>query len=156
MKEPAPLHLDDLDDSPVPHRVKMSGHGKNLVDYVLDLIDKVPEEELRRSVAEGRFQLADGTVLTAESRLEFGQELLVRVPRVVADDPFLPPPKKPLPFLYFDSDLLAVDKAPGLLSYPLGPRRVSALTIATRQLDARGEPSELRPLHRIDLETSGV
>ena len=52
--------------------------------------------------------------------------------------------------------MLGVDKAPGLLSYPIGPRRVSALAIARRQLETMGEDDELRPLHRLDRETSGV
>lgn len=156
MTSPSELDLDDLEDSPVPHRVRMSGHGKPLLEYVLALLEKLPEAEIREAVREGRFRRDDGSVVAASSVLRFDETLHVELDRAVADDPFLPPPKRPLPILFEDAHLIAVDKPPGLLSYPIGPRRVSALTIVERQLAARGEPTELRPLHRIDRETSGV
>jgi len=151
-----PLRLDELEDAPVPHKVRMSGHEQNLLDYVLGLLTKIPEGEVRQAVSDGRFRDESGVVLQADSVLRFGQILQVELERAVADDPFLPPPKRALDFLFEDAHLLAVDKRPGLLSYTIGPRRISALSIARRQLEVRGLDNELRPLHRIDRETSGV
>lgn len=156
MDHEAQLDLTDLEDSPVPHRVRMAGHGVALLDYLLTLLTKIPADEVRKAVGEGRFSDGEGRPLQADSQLRFDQTILVQLERAVADDPFLPPPLRPLPILLEDEHLLAVDKPPGLLSYPIGPRRVSALSIARKQLEARGVASELRPLHRIDRETSGV
>lgn len=152
----AVLRLDELEDAPVPHKVRISGNTRPLLDYVLGLLKKIPEDEVRRAVGEGRFSDDEGGVLAADSVLRPGQVIHVQLERAVADDPFLPPPKRALNFLYEDEHLIAVDKPPGLLSYPIGPRRLSALSIARRQLEVRGGESELRPLHRIDRETSGV
>jgi len=150
------LRLDELEDAPVPHRVRLSGNERRLLDYVLGLLKKVPEREVRCAVDEGRFMDDQGAVLSADSVVRPGQVIHVQLERAVADDPFLPPPKRALNFLYEDEHFIAVDKPPGLLSYPIGPRRLSALSIARRQLEVRGGDSELRPLHRIDRETSGV
>ena len=152
----AVLRLDELEDAPVPHKVRLSGNTRPLLDYVLGLLKKIPEREVRCAVDEGRFSDDEGAVLSADSVLRSGQVIHVQLERAVADDPFLPPPKRALNFLFEDEHLIAVDKPPGLLSYPIGPRRLSALSIARRQLEVRGEHSELRPLHRIDRETSGV
>ena len=150
------LRLDELEDAPVPHKVRMSGDKKKLLDYVLQLLTKLPEDEVRLAVREGRFIEEDGTSLRADSVLRFGQVIHVRLERAVADDPFLPVPKRRLPILFEDESLIGVNKPPGLLSYPIGPRRLSALSIVRRQLQVRGCEDELRPLHRIDRETSGV
>lgn len=58
--------------------------------------------------------------------------------------------------LHLDQHLLVVDKPAGLLSHPLGPQKVAALSMARAQLERRGQSGELRPLHRLDRETSGV
>ena len=134
----------------------MSGDKKPLLDYVLGLLTRVPPDEVRLAVAAGRFLDDEGEVLSEDSELRFGQLLHVQLDRAVAEDPFLPPPKRGLEFLFEDEQLIAVDKPAGLLSYPIGPRRLSALSIVRRQLQARGGASELRPLHRIDRETSGL
>jgi len=150
------LRLDELEGAPVPHKVRMSGHEQTLLDYVLALLTKIPEDEVRCAVAEGRFLDEGGAVLQEDSVLRFAQVIQVQLERAVADDPFLPTPKRALRFIFEDEHLIVVDKPPGLLSYPIGPRRLSALSIARRQLELRGLDGELRPLHRIDRETSGL
>lgn len=104
----------------------------------------------------GRYRLKDGPVLTADCIVQADTTLLVDMPARPDDDAFLPAPTGPMPVLLLDEHLLVVDKPPGLLSYPMGPRKIAALSIAERQLHAAGEDPELRPLHRIDRETSGV
>ena len=146
----------DLVDRPIPHRVRRHGEGMTLLDYLELTFPKAPPEDLRQGVAEGRFSLKDGPVLGASSRLREGMTLLAEVPAKSDDDPFLPAPTGPLPVLFEDEDLYVIDKPPGLLSYPLGARKIAALSVAERQLEGDGLPVELRPLHRIDRETSGV
>jgi len=127
-----------------------------LLDYLLDLLHKLPGDEVRSAISQGRFRLADGATLYGDSLLHAGQLLLADVPGQSPDDPFLPPPPERLDELFCDQHLLAVVKPAGLLCHPMGTQKVAALSIAARQLQERGEPSELRPLHRIDRETSGI
>jgi len=140
---------------PVRHRVRSTGHGEALLAYLTELIP-VSEDEVRAAIRQGRFRLEDGAVLVAESRLTAGQVILADVPDRSPVDPFLPPPPEFLVELYRDKYILAVDKPPGLLCHPMGTTRLSALSLAQDQLQRAGQPTELRPLHRLDRETSGV
>ena len=148
--------MHSLHDNPISHRVRAGGEGVALLDYLLDLLSKLPDHEVRTAVDEGRFRLAGGDVLLGNSLLHAGQLLLADVPGRSPDDPFLPPPPERLDELFCDEHLLAVIKPAGLLCHPMGTQKVAALSIAARQLLERGEPGELRPLHRIDRETSGI
>ncbi len=154
---PTPDPLLPLEDQPVPHRVRRAGDGVELLPYVLQTFTTADPAALRVAVDEGRFWLApDGPVLTATSRLEAGAILLARVPAQVVADPWLPPPPRTLSIIYKDDDLLVADKPAGLLSYPMGPRKIAALSIVERQLMGAMERWELRPSHRLDRETSGL
>ncbi len=128
----------------------------SLLDYLLATFSSVPPEDLRRSVEEGRFQLQGGDVLEAHSTLHAGQTILASVPHRGVEDPWLPPPPSSLDVLVLDKDIVIVDKPPGLLSYPLGPRRASVLSVFAAQLAREGADNELRPAHRLDRETSGA
>jgi 23S rRNA pseudouridine1911/1915/1917 synthase len=148
--------MQDLADNPVSHRVRVSGEGRPLLDYLLELLHKIPGDEVREAIAEGRFRIGQGPSLTADSILGAGQLLLADVPGRNPIDPFLPPPPQRLDELFRDEHLLAVCKPAGLLCHPMGTHKVAALSIAARQLQEDGEATELRPLHRLDRETSGV
>ncbi len=147
---------EELRNGPIPHRVRKAGEGRRLLDYVLDTFPAVAHDELVQAVHDGRFRLLDGVALGPDSILGPGQTLLADVLAPVPEDPFAYPPPARLTEILRDPWLLAVDKPPSLLCYPLGPRRIAALTLAERALDQDGEPTELRPLHRLDRETSGV
>jgi len=148
--------MRELEDNPVSHRVRVSGEGRPLLDYLLELLPKLPASEVREAVAEGRFRIDQGPSLAADSILSAGQLLLADVPGRNPTDPFLPPPPRRLEELFRDEHLLAVCKPAGLLCHPMGTLKVAALSIAARQLQEDGEAPELRPLHRLDRETSGV
>ncbi len=130
--------------------------GLSLIEYVQRVKPSIVEADLRQHIADGRYRVRDGPVLTAEDIVQANTTLLVDLPAKPDDDAFLPTPTGPLPVLLLDPHLLVIDKPPGLLSYPMGPRKIAALSLAGRQLEAAGLDSELRPLHRIDRETSGV
>ncbi len=155
MSEPTPA-MKRLLEEPVPHRVRAHGEGMGLRDYLLKTFSSVPAEELTASIEAGRFARPDGTVLRADSVLRAGTTFLARVPDRTVVDPWLPPPPDELPLLHLDEHLVAIDKPAGLLAYPMGVRRISALSILQRQLRDGGQPHELRPAHRLDMQTSGV
>lgn len=145
-----------LSELPVPHRVRPSGHGRPVLDYLLETFPALAEADVLQAISEGRVRLAEGPGLDAGSLLEKGQVLLTRIPVAVAEDPFLPTPEGPLHLVWLDEQMVVVDKPAGLLSCPAGPRMVCALTILERQLQSMGEQWELRPAHRLDRETSGL
>lgn len=146
-----------LADHPIPHRVKRSAEGKLLREYLHEVVPKRDRDGIDAAIAEGRFRWrGEDTPLTADAPMRPGETLLADVPDITPDDPFLPPPPEVLTELLRDEGLLVIDKPPGLLSYPLGPRKIAAQSIAQRQLAADGIEDPLRPLHRIDRETSGI
>ena len=155
MPEPTPA-MKSLLAEPVPHRVRAHGEGAALLDYLVCTFSSVPSEELAASIEAGLFRLQGGEVLAADSVLTAGTTFLATVPDRTVQDPWLPPPPDDLPLLFCDEHLVAIDKPAGLLAYPMGVRRVSALTILRHQLRRAGQPEELRPAHRLDRETTGV
>lgn len=149
--------VSGLRDHPIPHRVKRSADGKTLRDYLREVVPPRDRDGIDEAIAEGRFRWRGEDVpLGPDALMRPGETLLADVPDITPDDPFLPPPPDVLPELLRDEGLLVIDKPPGLLSYPLGPRKVAAQSIAQLQLAADGIDDPLRPLHRIDRETSGI
>lgn len=149
--------MRDLKDHPIPHRVKRSGEGMRLDAYLLQVVPKATQTGVAEAIAEGRFSWrGEDAPLGPDARMLAGETLMADVPDMTPADPFLPVTTEPLPVLYCDEHLYVVNKRAGLLSYPLGPRKVAARSLGELQLSAAGEAPELRPLHRIDRETSGV
>ena len=149
--------MRDLRDHPIPHRVRRSGEGQVLVDYLLEVVPRSDRANVEQAIAEGRFHWrGEEEALAADAPMRPGETLLADVPDITPDDPFLPPPPDRVPELLRDEGLLVIDKPAGLLCYPLGPRKVAAQSIAQLQLAEDGIEGKLRPLHRIDRETSGI
>lgn len=72
----------------------------------------------------------------------------------------LEPEDIPLDIIYEDDDLIAVNKAAGLVVHP-GPGNwsstfVNALLYHCKQIEAYGDPSRPGIVHRLDKETSGL
>ena len=151
-----PTALQQLLASPVAHKVRARGDGVGLLAYLLRTFSALDEAQIRRAVDEGRFRMMDGATLGPDDLLSEGDTLLGDVPHRQPEDPFALPLPERLAYVYRDAHLLAGNKPPGLLSYPLGPRKVAAQSWARLQLEEAGEPGELRPLHRIDRETTGI
>lgn len=149
-----PPWLRDLLGGPVRHRVRDRGEGLTVAAYVGLIAPHVDDAELRDGLSVGGVR-RDGEPLAIDDILCAGDSLELDLP-LPADDPFLPTPLLPLPVLVDDADLFVVNKPAGLLAYPVGGRRVAALSIAERQLRRGDEVVEVRPLHRLDRETSGI
>ena len=69
----------------------------------------------------------------------------------------LAPVRMDLAVAYEDADLLAVDKPPFLLVHPTSPHHTATLAHGVaNHLARQGIRSKVRPLHRIDRDTSGL
>ena len=146
-----------LRDRPIPHRVKRDGDGQRLDEYLLRVVPRTTPEEVAEAIAAGRFRWrGDEEPLAADAVMVAGETLMADVPDMTPADPFLPTPSDAPDVLFHDEALFVVNKPAGQLCYPLGPRKVAAQSLAEAWLEAQGESPELRPLHRIDRETSGV
>ncbi len=114
-----------------------------------------------------RQRLANGLVLRNGAPALSGAETLLPgdVIEVLAvpprPDAFLPPGlgEPPMPVLYADDDLIAVDKPSGLLSVATERERSSTVIRLMREWllgDGRDGSLELHTAHRLDREASGV
>ena len=139
----------------------------------LDLVLDAPGERIDKALAEARPELSrtrwqrlieDGLVtvagepVKASLRLEGGERVQVVLPEVKESD--LKAQKIPLEILYEDDDMLAVNKAAGMVVHPAPGHSEGTLVNAVLGYypDLEGVGGERRPgiVHRLDKETSGI
>lgn len=73
------------------------------------------------------------------------------------EEPGLEPVPMELQIVHEDRDLLVVDKPAGLLVHPISPRHTRTLAHGvTHHLLAQGIRAKVRPVHRLDRDTSGL
>jgi len=113
---------------------------------------------LSRSRFDSLSVLLDGRPAKAATRLRGGEELEWTVPEPVPAAPV--PQDLPLAVLYEDRDLIAVNKAAGVVVHPAAGNRDGTLVNALLHhvKDLGGVGGELRPgiVHRLDKDTTGV
>lgn len=121
--------------------------------------DAVPvsRSRLQKLMEDGRV-LGDGKPLLRSAKLAPGTSIQLRLPEPVPLD--LVPENIPLDVLYEDSDLIVVNKPPGLTVHPSETQRTGTLVHALlyHVKDLSGIGGTLRPgiVHRIDKDTSGA
>jgi 23S rRNA pseudouridine1911/1915/1917 synthase len=82
---------------------------------------------------------------------------LLRVRLAAPEEPGLAPVEMELAIAYQDDDLLVVDKPPFLLVHPTAPHHTRTLAHGVAHHLARaGAPGRVRPVHRLDRDTSGL
>jgi RluA family pseudouridine synthase len=143
--------------------VPLDRAGLELDEFLCLQFPGCPKGIMRRVIRDGRV-LVDGTIAQPSQRLRPEQVLLVDL-----DDLNLPDeptgPAVELPVLHEEPDWLAVDKPPGIAVEPERWERARS-TVAGALLRVARERSgsapggavdqRLRPVHRLDKETSGV
>jgi len=121
--------------------------GHTLADYLVALARFFAAIKLQEAVEAGRFQSGDRT-LHAQDILHEGEDLCYLRP------PWAEPPVPgPIDVIFEDEELLIVDKPAGIPITPVGLFYEHSLLHLLRSGPERGAIS---PLHRLDLETSGV
>jgi 23S rRNA pseudouridine1911/1915/1917 synthase len=88
-------------------------------------------------------------------RVRAGDRVRVRVSE--AEAPELTPVEMPLTVVHEDDTLMVLDKPPFLLVHPIGREGVPTLAHGVaHHLASHGVQSRVRPLHRLDRDTSGL
>ncbi len=92
-----------------------------------------------------------------QRRVRPGDIVAARVGDLPRAEGGLPPVEMDLSILYEDSEVLALDKPAGLLVHPISPRHTRTLAHGVAfHLQSRGISGPVRPVHRLDRDTSGA
>ena len=132
--------------------------GESRVDQYLAALDLgITRSRLRQLIVDGQVKV-NGAQVKPAHRVREGDHLLVTVPQprpsgVEAQD-------IPIPVIYQDSDLVVVEKPPGLSVHPGPghPDRTLVNGLLALCPDIKGIGGEIRPgiVHRLDKDTSGL
>jgi 23S rRNA pseudouridine1911/1915/1917 synthase len=131
--------------------------GTRLDLFLVSACSDLSRSRIQKLIEEGAVRVA-GRLAKRSHTVRAGEEVAVEVPE--PKPTMLEPEAIPLSVLYEDSDLLAIDKPPGLVVHPspghASGTLVNALLHHVR--DLAGVGGELRPgiVHRLDRDTSGV
>jgi 23S rRNA pseudouridine1911/1915/1917 synthase len=140
---------------PIDHTVTAEQSGRTVPALLRELLPETSWSRAKELVRSGRVRVDGSMVPDPATRVEAGSRIELR-----PDGPSLP--RGPLPpdaVVYFDADLVVVDKPAGLMTVPFAGERDTLVTL-TRTLLARregaGRGPALRAVQRLDKETSGL
>jgi 23S rRNA pseudouridine1911/1915/1917 synthase len=149
----------DGDDEEVHELVVDAAHAGGRLDAVIAAaIAGVSRTQVQRLIEAGHVELGGAVVTKANTRVEAGDAIEVRVP---APEPLevLPEPI-PLVVLFEDAELIVIDKPAGLVVHPAPGHAsgtlVNALLYHCKDLSGIGGVARPGIVHRLDKGTSGV
>lgn len=131
--------------------------GARLDVFLTSVLGGHSRSSIQRLIKDGHVQV-DGRLSKANQPMKTGQTVLVQLP-----DPVDATPQAealPLPIVYQDSELIVVDKPPGMVVHPAAGHQSGTLVNALLHHvdDLSGIGGEKRPgiVHRLDRGTSGL
>jgi 23S rRNA pseudouridine1911/1915/1917 synthase len=132
--------------------------GERLDHFLATRLPEVTRGSIRRLLERTRQISIDGARATRGMRLAAGQRVEVRA---WPDERPIPQPELAIPLIATTSELIVIDKPPGIPSHPLipGERDTVANALVARFpecVDASASPREAGLVHRLDRCTSGV
>jgi 23S rRNA pseudouridine1911/1915/1917 synthase len=137
--------------------VDSESEGQRLDVFLSDLLGSLSRSYLKKLIDE-KHVLVDGRSVRASHKVKAGAQVEVREPPPV--DPRPLPEHRPLAVLFEDSDILVIDKPPGLVVHPAPGNPdgtlVNALLHHCRDLSGIGGVKRPGIVHRLDRDTSGV
>jgi 23S rRNA pseudouridine1911/1915/1917 synthase len=139
---------------PIVYRVKPEDHGKAL-RVILRKRMGLSRRLVSRLKKTDQGILVNGRSAWTSDEVSAGDIVEVRMPAETSEH-ILPQPM-PVSILHEDSDLLVVDKPPGLVVHPTRGHYVNTLANAVAHYwREQGKSHRFRPVHRLDQDTSGV
>ena len=132
--------------------------GQRLDLFLVGVLPEQSRSAIQRLIKDGRVQVGDTRQMRPNTAVRPGEQVTIEIPR--------PAPAKaeaealPVPIVYEDSDLLVVDKPPGMVVHPAAGHSHGTLVNALlhHAHDLSGIGGEERPgiVHRLDRGTSGL
>lgn len=131
--------------------------GARLDVFLTSVLGGHSRSSIQRLIKDGHVQV-DGRSSRANQPMKAGQTVLVELPEPVDATPQAE--ALPLPIVYQDSELIVVDKPPGMVVHPAAGHQSGTLVNALLHHvdDLSGIGGEKRPgiVHRLDRGTSGL
>lgn len=134
-----------------------SGGGR--LDHVLvDELGDLSRNRIQRLIRQGRVRVDGQAVQKTGFKLEGGEQVEIRIPPPAPST--LVPEALPLDVIYEDSNLLVVNKEPGMVVHPSAGHESGTMVhaVLAHAPDLRGVGEVRRPgvVHRLDKDTSGL
>jgi 23S rRNA pseudouridine1911/1915/1917 synthase len=134
-----------------------AGLGSWTPSETAEEFSSISRSQIKKWIEDGRVSL-DGAPAKANSKIQTGSKIRIELPK---PEPLaLVPEDRPLEILFEDSDLLVVNKPPGLTVHPSSTQKEGTLVHALLHhiKDLSGIGGVLRPgiVHRLDKDTSGA
>jgi 23S rRNA pseudouridine1911/1915/1917 synthase len=156
--------VNDSDTPSLPSRpvnltitVDSESEGQRLDVFLSGVLGSLSRSYIKKLIDE-KHVLVDGRSVRASYKVKGGAQVEVREPPPV--DPRPLPEPRPLSVLFEDSDILVIDKPPGLVVHPAPGNPdgtlVNALLHHCRDLSGIGGVKRPGIVHRLDRDTSGV
>jgi 23S rRNA pseudouridine1911/1915/1917 synthase len=156
--------VNDSDTPSLPSRpvnltitVDSESEGQRLDVFLSGVLGSLSRSYIKKLIDE-KHVLVDGRSVRASHKVKGGAQVEVREPPPV--DPRPLPEPRPLSVLFEDSDLLVIDKPPGLVVHPAPGNPdgtlVNALLHHCQDLSGIGGVKRPGIVHRLDRDTSGV
>ncbi len=138
-------------------RVTVDQAGQRLDRWLATRLEQLSRARLQQLIAAGSVTV-DGRPAAAAAKTRLGQEVVVEIAPEPDQTP--QPEALPLEILYEDSDLLVINKPPGMVVHPApghpAGTLVNALLHYSGKLAAVGSCERPGIVHRLDKDTSGL
>jgi RluA family pseudouridine synthase len=135
------------------HVVTAEEAGRTVQEILIDTL-RVSRRMIQRLTRSDGIRL-DRHSTHLQRKVRAGQTVAARVG--AAEESTLEPVEMQLDIAYEDADLLVVNKAPFLLVHPVAPHHRATLAHGvTHHFLAQGLHTRVRPVHRLDRDTSGL
>ncbi|MGH2507177.1 MAG: RluA family pseudouridine synthase [Ktedonobacteraceae bacterium] len=154
------MHNPELSPSPGQiHPIEAEEVGQRLDRYLTGVLPELSRTHIQQLIIEGAIQV-NGRPSKPGYALRTGDEVLIATTTSTASTSHVKPQALPLDIVYEDTDLLIINKAPGIVVHPAPGHSEDTLVNALLAYYPALQTSdaEQRPgiVHRLDRDTSGL
>ena len=138
--------------------ISAPSNGGRLDHVLVEALGDLSRSRIQRLIRQGEVQVNGQPILKTGFKLEGGEQIEIRIPPPVPST--LTPEPIPLDVIYEDSNLIVVDKPPGMVVHPSAGHEsgtmVHAVLAHAPDLQGVGEVRRPGVVHRLDKDTSGL
>ena len=138
--------------------ISAPSNGGRLDHVLVEALGDLSRSRVQRLIRQGEVQVNGQPILKTGFKLEGGEQIEIRIPPPAPST--LTPEPIPLDVIYEDSNLIVVDKPPGMVVHPSAGHEsgtmVHAVLAHAPDLQGVGEVRRPGVVHRLDKDTSGL